>query len=226
MEAKTLAKITRKRCRLCQHEERDDLEKQLYNMEITVDELDEAMGWPSGTSSKHLRNHMGEYEDKSNPRCVLCTDENRSHYEMQIREGELKPSELAETLGTTTAQIRKHMSSHLQPLVQKSAAQIIARKEVDEIDVLARNVQGLDDKLTQLLQDDDLEDPRYVDSLTKLAREVRESLKYLLEFKGKLVHRREETIIHTQMEIVQEVLIRQHPDVWISIRDEMQKRMA
>jgi len=76
------------------------------------------------------------------------------------------------------------------------------------------------------LQDDDLEDPRYVDSLTKLAREVRESLKYLLEFKGKLVHRREETIIHTQMEIVQEVLIRQHPDVWISIRDEMQKRMA
>ena len=87
-------------------------------------------------------------------------------------------------------------------------------------------MQGLDDKLTQLLQDDDLEDPRYVDSLTKLAREVRESLKYLLEFKGKLVHRREETIIHTQMEIVQEVLIRQHPDVWMSIRDEMQKRMA
>ena len=195
-------------------------------MEITVDELDEAMSWPSGTSSKHLRNHMGEFEDKSNPRCVLCTDGNRSQYELGIKDGNLKPSDVADELNTTKAQIMKHMKSHLQPLVQKSAAQIIAKKEIDEIDVLARNVQGLDDKLTQLLQDDDLEDPRYVDSLTKLAREVRESLKYLLEFKGKLVHRREETIIHTQMEIVQEVLVRQHPEVWMNIRDEMQKRMA
>lgn len=195
-------------------------------MEITVDELDEAMSWPSGTSSKHLRNHMGEFEDKSNPRCVLCTDANRSQYELGIKDGNLKPSEVADELNTTKAQIMKHMKSHLQPLVQKSAAQIIAKKEIDEIDVLARNVQGLDEKLTQLLQDDDLEDPRYIDSLTKLAREVRESLKYLLEFKGKLVHRREETIIHTQMEIVQEVLVRQHPEVWMTIRDEMQKRMA
>tara|TARA_R110000765_G_scaffold248397_2_gene350221 strand:- start:158 stop:667 length:510 start_codon:yes stop_codon:yes gene_type:complete len=169
---------------------------------------------------------MGDFEDKSNPRCVLCVDSNRSQYELGIRDGEMKPTEVAGELNTTKAQVIKHMKSHLQPLVQKSASQIIARKEIDEIDLLTKNVQGLDEKLTQLLQDDDLEDPRYVDSLTKLAREVRESLKYMLEFKGKLVHRREETIIHTQMEIVQEVLVRQHPDVWISIREEMQKRMA
>ena len=58
-------------------------------MEITVDELDEAMSWPSWTSSKHLRNHMGEFEDKSNPRCVLCIDGNRSQYELGINDGGL-----------------------------------------------------------------------------------------------------------------------------------------
>jgi hypothetical protein len=50
--------ITRKRCPLCNHDNRETLESELENLIITTDELDEQMNWPSGTSSKHQRNHM------------------------------------------------------------------------------------------------------------------------------------------------------------------------
>lgn len=65
--------ITRKRCRLCQHENRDQLESDLNDSVISPDELDRIENWPSGTSAKHQRNHMGEYEKSSNPRCNICT---------------------------------------------------------------------------------------------------------------------------------------------------------
>ena len=64
-----------------------------------------------------------------------------------------------------------------------------------------------------------------IDALTKLAREVRESLKYLMEFKGKLVHKRQDTIIITQMQVIKEVLAQGHPDVWIDVKNKMQERL-
>ena len=68
-------------------------------------------------------------------------------------------------------------------------------------------------------------DSKQIDSLTKLAREVRESLKYLMEFKGKLVHKRQDTIIVAQMQIVKEVLAQQHPTVWLDVRNEMERKL-
>ena len=62
-------------------------------------------------------------------------------------------------------------------------------------------------------------------SETKLAKEVRESLKYLMEFKGKLVHKRQDTIVIAQMQIVKEVLAQQHPNVWIDVKNKMQERL-
>ncbi len=61
--------------------------------------------------------------------------------------------------------------------------------------MLANNVQKLDHRLEQVFQElgNDL-DPKMIDALTKLAREIRESLKYMMEFKGKLVHKRQDTI--------------------------------
>ncbi len=61
--------------------------------------------------------------------------------------------------------------------------------------------------------------------MTKLAKEIRESLKYLMEFKGKLVHKRQDTIIVAQMQIVQEVLAQQHPQVWLDIKGKMEERL-
>ena len=117
------------------------------------------------------------------------------------------------------------MKKHLQPLVQKSAANIIAAKEVNEIDLLSVNVERLNEKIDELFQDDDLT-PKHIDSLTKLAKEIRESLKYLLEFKGKLVHKRQDTIVIAQMQIVQEVLAQNHPQVWLDIKDKMQEKLT
>ena len=114
------------------------------------------------------------------------TDPMRKHYEQALSEGNITV-EVSQALKLLRAGAR-HMKHHLAPLVQQSAATMIAKKEVNEIDLLSANIQRLDSKLDELFRNTELE-PREIDSLTKLAKEVRESLRYLLEFKGKLVHK-------------------------------------
>ena len=109
-------------------------------------------------------------------------------------------------------------------MVQQSAANLIATREVNEIDTLSHNIGHLNSKLDVLMNDDDMS-PKAIDSLTKLAKEVRESLKYLMEFKGKLVHKRQDTIVVHQMQIIKEVLAQNHPDVWLDIRKQMEDKM-
>ena len=216
--------VNRKRCGLCQHENREELESLLETGQVTCDELDQQNDWRSGTSAQHQRNHMGNYEKTSNPRCVLCTDPMRKHYEIALSEGNITSDAVAEALGTTKQQVQRHMKHHLTPLVQKSAASLIAKKEVNEVDLLSSNVKRLDMKLDDVFAMDDL-DPKVIDSLTKLAREIRESLKYLMEFKGKLVHKRQDTVIFAQMQIVQEVLAQNNPEIWLDIKSKMQERL-
>ena len=76
-----------------------------------------------------------------------------------------------------------------------------------------------------IIDNDDL-DHRTIDSLVKLSKEIRESLKYALEFKGQLVHKREETVVIQQIEIIQKVLIERYPQVWNEIRDSVAERLA
>jgi len=216
--------VKRKRCRLCNHGERDDLEAQLETMVITADALDRQMNWPSGTSAKHQRNHMGDYYDASNPRCKICTHELRTLVEEQLSEGEVTPDLIARMVDCSEEQVKRHMRKHLQPLVQKAAANIIARKEVDEIESLSRNISRLEEKIDILFDEEEMH-PKYVDSLTKLAKEIRESLRYLMEFKGKLIHKRQDTVIVAQMQIVQEVLAQNHPQVWLDVKSKMEEKM-
>jgi len=216
--------VTRKRCGFCQHDDRENLEHELETRATTCDKLDSEYGWRSGTAAQHQRNHMGEYEMSSNPRCVLCTDPMRKHYEAAIHNGEIDSEAVAEALNTTKQQIQRHMKHHLTPIVQESAAMIIAQKELNEVDVLSNNVQKLDLRLEQVFNSNDL-DPKMIDALTKLAREIRESLKYLMEFKGKLVHKRQDTIIVAQMQIVQEVLAQNNPEIWLDIKKKMQEKL-
>ena len=171
--------ITRKRCPLCTHEDRSQLEADLESMSYTTDTLDQQMNWPSGTSSRHQRNHMGNYTNSSNPRCKLCVNPIRNELEEQLHDGNMTPAGAANIVGCSEDQVVRHMKSHLQPLVQESAAQLIAKKEVDEIDT----------------------------------------------FKGKLVHKRQDTIIVHQMQIVKEVLAQNHPEVWLDVRNKMQEKL-
>jgi len=216
--------VTRRRCKLCNHDERDDLEAQLETMQIAPDDLDKRMKWPSGTTARHQRNHMGEYYDASNPRCNFCTHELRPILEEQLREGNTTPHAVSLVIDSSEEQVKRHMTKHLQPLVQKSAASIIAVKEVDEIDSLSKNISRLEDKIDILFDQDEMH-PKYIDSLTKLAKEIRESLRYLMEFKGKLVHKRQDTVIVAQMQIVQEVLAQNHPQVWLDVKSKMEEKL-
>ena len=101
---------------------------------------------------------------------------------------------------------------------------MIAKKDIDEIAVLSRNIERLEEKVDELFAETELDAP-YIDSLTKLAKEIRESLKYLMEFKGKLIHKRQDTIIVAQMQIVQEVLAQNHPQVWLDVKSKMEERL-
>ena len=216
--------ITRKRCAFCQHEQREELEAALEQGMVSCDDLDSRNNWRSGTAAQHQRNHMGEYTNSSNPKCKLCVDPMRKHYEEALSNGNISSDAISQALGISKQQVQRHMKHHLAPLVQQSAATMIAKKEVNEIDLLSANVQRLDDKLNELFLNTDLE-PREIDSLTKLAKEVRESLKYLLEFKGKLIHKRQDTIIVAQMQVVQEVLAQNNPEIWLDIKKKMQERL-
>ena len=218
--------VNRKRCGLCQAENREELESLLEMGSMTCDDMDAQHGWRSGTAAQHQRNHMGEYKMSSNPQCVLCTDPMRKHYELAIKEGNITIEAVSSALDTTKEQVRRHIKHHLTPIVQESAAMMLAKKEVNEVDLLSNNVQKLDMRLEQVFNDlgNDL-DPKMIDALTKLAREIRESLKYLMEFKGKLIHKRQDTIIVAQMQIVQEVLAQGHPEVWLDVKKKMQERL-
>jgi len=193
-------------------------------MICTPDDLDIRLNWPSGTTAKHQRNHMEGYADASNPKCKLCTYENRSDIEQELYSGDMTPDLAAKIVGSSKEQVVRHIKNHIQPLVQQAAAHIIAVREVNEIDTLSGNISRLEGKLDQLMDSDDL-DAKYIDSLTKLAKEVRESLKYLMEFKGKLVHKRQDTIIVHQMQIIKEVLAQNHPEVWLDVRSKMESKL-
>ena len=206
------------------HEDRAMFESDLEEMSYTADALDQQMGWKSGTTAKHQRNHMGGYVDSANPSCNICTSPMRNELEAQLHAGELTPSQVGEMVESSEVQVMRHMEKHLKPIVQQSAANLIAAREVDEIQTLSVNVQRLEQKIDTLFSEDST-DPKYIDSLTRLAKEVRESLKYLLEFKGKLVHKRQDTIIVHQMQVIKEVLAQNHPEVWLDVRDKMQEKM-
>jgi hypothetical protein len=148
----------------------------------------------------------------------------RAEIEKRLHDTAISPIEVAEMVGCTEDQVYRHVTHHLQPLVQKSAANMIAVKEVNEIDTLSNNIARLDGKLDTLFDNEDLS-PKAIDSLTKLAKEVRESLKYLMEFKGKLVHKRQDTVIVHQMQVIKEVLAQNHPDVWLDVRKQMEEKM-
>ena len=141
-----------------------------------------------------------------------------------MKEGEITPAVVAQIADCSEEQVKRHMRKHLQPLVQKSAASIIAVKEVDEIESLTKTIYRLEQKIDILFDQDEIH-PKYVDSLTKLAKEIRESLRYLMEFKGKLVHKRQDTIIVAQMQVVQEVLAQNHPKVWLDVKSKMEERL-
>ena len=221
-----MARKVRKSCPLCQHEDRDNYEVEILEGRIDPKDLDREHGWIMGTTRKHMQNHLGDFHDNSNHNCKMCIAPNRQDLESSIVDGQMSPSEMADYLETSLDSINLHMRKHLKPIVQQSAAIEISRTEVNEVDMLTKNVGMLQSKVQEfILENEDL-DVDTINSLVKLSREIRESLKYLLEFKGQLVHKREETIVVQQIEVIQKVLIDRYPEVWAEIRQDVAEKLA
>ena len=221
-----MARKVRKSCPLCQHEDRDNYEVEILEDRVDPKDLDREHGWIMGTTRKHMQNHLGDFHDNSNHNCKMCVAPNRQDLESSIVDGQMSPSEMADYLETSLDSINLHMRKHLKPIVQQSAAIEISRTEVNEVDMLTRNVGMLQSKVQEfILENEDL-DVDTINSLVKLSREIRESLKYLLEFKGQLVHKREETIVVQQIEVIQKVLIDRYPEVWAEIRQDVAEKLA
>lgn len=215
-----------KTCPLCNHPQRDELERDILSGDITAGELDREEDWKAGTTRRHMQEHLGDYLDNSNESCPFCVAPNRKDLEAAITAGSMKPSEVAEYLDCSVDLVRLHMKKHLKPLVQKAASLELAKVEIDEISMLSNNIQMLQQKVQEFIFDNDELDHRTIDSLVKLSKEIRESLKYALEFKGQLVHKREETVVVQQIEVIQKVLIDRYPQVWNEIRDSIAERLA
>ena len=215
-----------KTCPLCNHPLRDELERDILSGDITAGELDREEDWKAGTTRRHMQEHLGDYLDNSNESCPFCVAPNRKDLETAITAGSMKPSEVAEYLNCSVDLVRLHMKKHLKPLVQKAASLELAKVEIDEISMLSNNIQMLQQKVQEFIFDYDELDHRTIDSLVKLSKEIRESLKYALEFKGQLVHKREETVVVQQIEVIQKVLIDRYPQVWNEIRDSIAERLA
>jgi len=90
--------ITRKRCAFCQHEQREELEAALEQGMVSCDDLDSRNNWRSGTAAQHQRNHMGEYTNSSNPKCKLCVDPMRKHYEEALSNGNITSDAISQVL--------------------------------------------------------------------------------------------------------------------------------
>tara|TARA_R110000751_G_scaffold300057_4_gene411647 strand:+ start:778 stop:1440 length:663 start_codon:yes stop_codon:yes gene_type:complete len=215
----------RKSCPFCQHEDRDNYEIEILESRVETKELDMEYGWSNGTARKHMQNHLGDYHDNSNQSCSFCTAPNRADLEASVVDGQMTPTQMSKYLECSIEAINLHMRKHLKPIVQQSAAIEISRRDVNEVDMLTNNVDMLQRKVQEfILESDDL-DKDTINSLVKLSREIRESLKYLLEFKGQLVHKREETIVIQQIEVIQKVLIDKYPEVWSEIRHDVAERL-
>ena len=215
-----------KTCPLCSHPQRDELEKDILDGTITAGELDREEDWKAGTTRRHMQEHLGDYLDNSNDSFTFCVAPNRKDLEAAIFAGSMKPSEVAEYLGSGVDTVNLHMKKHLKPLVQKAASLELAKVEIDEINMLSSNIQMLQGKVQEFIFDNDDLDHRTIDSLVKLSKEIRESLKYALEFKGQLIHKREETVVVQQIEVIQKVLIERYPQVWNEIRDSIAEKLA
>lgn len=216
-------RITRASCKLCQCETRDDLEEELRNGIVTPKELDKRMEWRENTSDRHFRNHMGEYHLASNSECIVCTYFNRYQVEEDYYNGDVTSSEIAEMCGCSETTVYNHLKHHLKPLVQASAAPIIALKAGTEMEALRTNVERLNGELGYLFENPDRNDPQFYGNLQRMHKEVRETVKDILKIQERAMGgvSVEAGITAQTVNLIKVELSKESPDVWRKIRSKL-----
>jgi len=213
-------RITRASCRLCQCEERDALEEELSNGIVTAKDLDKRMGWRENTSDRHFRNHMGDYHLGSNSECAVCTYFNRYQVEEDYYNGDVTTDAIAEMCGCSESTVYNHIKHHLKPLVQATAAPIIALKAGEEMETLRGNVEKLNGELGHLFDNPDRNDPQFYGNLQRMHKEVRETVKDILKIQEHAMGgvSPEASINANTVNLIKVELAKESPEVWRRIR--------
>jgi len=213
--------ITKRSCPLCQHPSRADLEKGLLDGEISPKQLDKDMGWRLNTTDRHFRNHMGQYHMASNPQCKVCAHVERADFERRFFNDGAESEAIAEELGISEASVYHHMKHHFQPLVQRSAAAEITLVVGEEINALRSNVELLNHKLSELLNEGSVHEDGFVKDAVSLHKEVRESIKDLLKMNEQWSPTSENSQVNNTINILKVELGKESPDSWARIRESL-----
>ena len=213
--------ITKRSCPLCQHPSRADLEKGLLNGEMSCTQIDKDMGWRANTADRHFRNHMGQYHMASNPQCKVCAHPERADFERRFFEDGSESEAIAEELGIAESSVYHHMKHHFQPLVQRSAAAEITLVVGEEINALRSNVELLNVKLTELLNEGSVHEDGFVRDAVSLHKEVRESIKDLLKMNEQWSPTTENNQINNTINILKLELGKESPESWARVRKQL-----
>ena len=128
---------------------------------------------------------------------------------------------IAELVGCSESTVYHHIRHHLKPLVQKTAAPLIAIRTGEEMESLRTNVERLNGERGVFLDDADRNDPAYVKNITALHREVRETLGLMMRLQEKTVGEMQQNIQADTVNILKVELAKESPEVWKRIRNKL-----
>ena len=219
-------RVTKRSCAFCQTDERDELEQELLAGFISSKDIDKKMGWRANTSDRHFRNHMGDYHMAANPSCVICTNPERETFETRYFEDGSQADNIATELEISESSVYHHMKHHFQPLVQKTAALEVAMIAGSEINVLRNNVELLNNRLSELLNEGSVHEDGFVRDAVSLHKEVRESIKDLMRFEDKWGGQTDGQQINQTINILSVELANESPETWKRLKEKLQNNMG
>ena len=213
-------------CPLCMHDERDDLEQRLSLGDFSCKELDKEMGWRMNTSDRHFRNHMGEYHLAANVSCEVCISPLRAEFEERFFADGTESDNIAKELEVGETKVYHHMKHHFQPLVQKTAALEVALVAGSEIGVLRNNVERLNEKLSELLNEGSVYEDGFVKDAVSLHKEVRESIKDLIKFQDQWGPQSDNQQVNQTINILSVELANESPETWSRLKAKLMNNMG
>lgn len=213
--------VSKRSCPLCQHPSRKELEEALLQGEISTKQMDKDMGWRLNTTDRHFRNHMGQFHMASNPRCKICSNPDRADFEARYFQDGSESESIAAELEIAETTVYHHMKHHFQPLVQRSAAAEITLVVGEEVNALRSNVELLNHKLSELLNEGSIHEDGFVRDAVSLHKEVRESIKDLMKMKEEWSPTTENGQIHNTINILKLELGKESPESWARIREKL-----
>ena len=179
------------------------------------------MGWRFNTADRHYRNHMGQFHMASNPQCKICSHPQRAEFEERFFADGSQSDAIAEEVGVAESSVYHHMKHHFQPMVQRAAVSEVVMVVGKEVDALRSNVEFLNHKLSELLNEGSVHEDGFVRDAVSLHKEVRESLKDLMRMQETWGPTTENGEIHNTINILKLELGKESPESWARIREKL-----